>query len=168
MLLMKRVQHCKETIVVAQDFVEQLFQGTVDKAGKPYIEHCKFVSKLAEDSAAILGMSEDDQLIVSIAGMCHDVLEDTDTTYEQLIDLIGPSTAKIVKLCTHDKDVSYDDYLKQVCTDRLAMVVKYADATHNSMITRFPEDQRTVRRAMLCKRYRDRAEMLWTKLTKGE
>ena len=72
--------------------VSVLFKYKYDKSGKPYIEHLTRVSnKLNEE-------------IEKIAGLLHDVLEDTDVTEKDLLEVgIPKEVIEIVKLVTHEK-----------------------------------------------------------------
>lgn len=76
----------------AKIIVTVLFEDKVDKAGKPYIGHLLRVSERLNDP------------IEKVAGLLHDVLEDTDITEKDLIEVGIPlEVIEIVKLVTHDK-----------------------------------------------------------------
>ena len=68
--------------------------------------------------------------------LLHDVVEDTDTTLEQLSLLFPKEIINAVALLTHDDAVPYLDYVKAIKKDPLALKVKLADLKHNSDITR--------------------------------
>ena len=59
---------------------------------RPYVEHCFAVSNML----IVLGYASE----VVTAGMLHDVLEDTDTTYEELCEEFGKEVADLVKSVT--------------------------------------------------------------------
>jgi (p)ppGpp synthase/HD superfamily hydrolase len=75
-----------------------------------------------------------------IIALLHDVVEDTEMTFEQLAaegfgeDIIAP-----LRLLTHDKSTSYDDYVTRIMDDTVAMEVKIADLEDNSDIRRMHE-----------------------------
>ncbi len=77
----------------------------------------------------------DDEYTTCIA-LLHDVVEDTDTTLEQLSLLFPKEIINAVALLTHDNAVPYLDYVKAIKKDSLALKVKLADLKHNSDITR--------------------------------
>lgn len=95
-----------------------------DKNGMPYVFH---PFHLAEQM--------DDEYTTCIA-LLHDVVEDTDTTLEQLSLLFPKEIINAVALLTHDDAVPYLDYIKAIKKDPLALKVKLADLKHNSDITR--------------------------------
>ena len=95
-----------------------------DKNGMPYVFH---PFHLAEQM--------DDEYTTCIA-LLHDVVEDTDTTLEQLSLLFPKEIINAVALMTHDDAAPYLDYVKAIKKDPLALKVKLADLKHNSDITR--------------------------------
>lgn len=79
--------HLKSTVIVTE-----LFKNKKDKAGYPYLWHLFRVS------------SRLDLEIEKIAGLLHDVLEDTEITEKDLLDVgIPEEIIDIVKIVTHDK-----------------------------------------------------------------
>jgi (p)ppGpp synthase/HD superfamily hydrolase len=74
---------------------------------------------------------------VVAAGILHDVIEDTETTFSQLEDLFGTEVAEIVRGCSEpDKSKSWEerkehtiDYLKTASYD--VKLVACADKLHN-------------------------------------
>jgi guanosine-3',5'-bis(diphosphate) 3'-pyrophosphohydrolase len=107
----------------------------------PYINH---PIEVAEHLARIGGICDEDVLI---AALLHDTIEDTHTTYEELVDLFGKRVADIVLECTDDKS------LEKAERKRLQIVhapkkspeakcVKIADKTSNlsSIISDPPRD----------------------------
>ena len=68
--------------------------------------------------------------VLLTAAVLHDVLEDSQTTYKELVKDFGEEAAGIVKELTHDPKVNGDksEYLKQFATASVpALVVKLAD-----------------------------------------
>lgn len=62
----------------------------------------------------------------------HDILEDTDTTPEQLFDIGMPkNVVDAVEALTYRKGSNPDDYLARVCSVPLAVPVKFVDSTQN-------------------------------------
>lgn len=64
----------------------------------PYINHPINVCRILTDA----GVSNVDVLC---AGVLHDTLEDTETTFEELANLFGENVASIVNECTDDKSL---------------------------------------------------------------
>lgn len=96
----------------------------VDKSGVPYIYH---PIHLAEQ------METEDECIVALL---HDVVEDTEITFEQLDKDFSSTIIEALKLLTHDKEVDYFEYINNIKNNPIAKKVKLADLKHNSDITR--------------------------------
>ena len=103
------------------------FSGKFDKAGKPYFLHCLKVMQLLN--------SDDDELNSIAVG--HDLVEDTDITYQQLREM-GFSYRIIsgIAALTKIPGESQEEYLSKVLGNKDACLVKLADLTHNSDIRR--------------------------------
>lgn len=105
-----------------------LHQKRKDKI-TPYIEHPLAV-------ALILSRLTDDQDVI-IAGILHDVLEDTDTSEKQLCEQFGTKVATIVKACTEQS--KNQDWVSRKAAvlqkikdmDESSALVKAADTLHN-------------------------------------
>ena len=94
--------------------------GQIDKFGIPYIFH---PMHLAEQ------MDTEEECIVAIL---HDVVEDTEITFNQLEEDFSGRVIEALKLLTHDKSVPYDDYIINLKDTPIAKKVKLADLKHNS------------------------------------
>lgn len=92
----------------------------IDKAGIPYIYH---PVHLAEQ------MNTETECIVALL---HDVVEDTEITFEQLEKEFPSEVIEILKLLTHSKDVEYMDYIMEIKKNPIAKKIKIADIKHNS------------------------------------
>ncbi len=126
-----------------EQWVRSRFADRKDHAGKPYYGHCDFVANFACQYARALGLSDRDVDTVYQAGLCHDLLEDTDVTEVELLSRTSQDVVKLVKVLTHLSTDSYEDYFEKILPNRLAVIVKLADTTHNAMVTRFDETERT-------------------------
>ncbi len=103
--------------------------GAEDKAGLPYIFH---PYHLAEQMG-------DDEYAICVA-LLHDVVEDTDMTFEDLEQAGFPGgIITALKCLTHEDGVPYlGAYIEGIKADPLARKVKLADLRHNSDPTRLP------------------------------
>jgi guanosine-3',5'-bis(diphosphate) 3'-pyrophosphohydrolase len=79
------------------------------------------------------------------AGVLHDTLEDTNTTYEELVNVFGQEVADIVKECSDDKskpkEVRKREQIERAKhVSKKAKIVKLADKLHNltSLTTDIP------------------------------
>jgi (p)ppGpp synthase/HD superfamily hydrolase len=98
-------------------------------AGEPYVNH------LAEVAQLLARASEGDAVLVA-AGYLHDTLEDTATTYEELVDLFGPEIAALVAEVTDDKSLPKAErkrlqIAKAPSKSVRARLLKIADKTSN-------------------------------------
>lgn len=98
--------------------------GQSDRFGMPYVFH---PIHLAES------MDTEEECICAIL---HDVVEDTSITFEQLEKEFSKGVIEALKLLTHDKKVSYNEYIIKLKDNPIAKKVKLADLKHNSDITR--------------------------------
>lgn len=97
----------------------------VDKCGIPYPFHPFHVAESMTDEKT------------TCTALLHDILEDTDTTKEELLALGFPEdVVGAVCMMTHEADVLYMDYVRQLKTDPIARAVKISDLTHNSDLSR--------------------------------
>lgn len=98
--------------------------GQIDKAGMPYIEHCIRVGV----RAGVKGRDEEETRLLTTIGFLHDILEDTDMTYNQLMDQIkNEEVLKATVLLTRIKGQTYYDYIDTITENRFATLVKLAD-----------------------------------------
>jgi GTP diphosphokinase / guanosine-3',5'-bis(diphosphate) 3'-diphosphatase len=101
--------------------------GQLDKGGRPYILHPLRVMSF---------LKTDDEELQCIA-LGHDVIEDTNTTYQDLLDAgMSERVVEGIKALTKVPGYSYEDYKKQVFASKDAMLVKLCDLRHNTDIRR--------------------------------
>ena len=72
----------------------------------------------------------------TIAALLHDVVEDSDLTFDDLSKEFPKEMIEALKLLTHQKGVPYMDYIAKIKTNDIAKAVKIADLRHNSDLTR--------------------------------
>ena len=96
-----------------------------DKSGIPYVYHPYEVAS---------GFDTEDEVCVALL---HDVVEDTDMTFDDLArEGFGENVIGALKLLTHSDDTPYFEYVKAVKQNPLAKAVKLADLRHNSTRSR--------------------------------
>ena len=106
-------------------------QGQLDKNGVPYIFHPYHLAEQMTDE------------YTTCAALLHDVVEDTDVTFEELEKEFPAQVITALRLLTHDDSVDYFDYVRNLKSDPIARAVKLADLRHNSDLSRYlTEDQR--------------------------
>lgn len=94
--------------------------GQLDKVGQPYILHPLRV---------MLSVSTESERVVAIL---HDVVEDTPWTCEDLLASgFSKYQVEAVRAITKVKGQKYEDYIRQVKVNPLALSVKMADISDN-------------------------------------
>ncbi|KJK58599.1 phosphohydrolase [Saccharothrix sp. ST-888] len=125
--------------------------GQLDKVGEPYIGHLRAVAA----GLAPFGVG------LQMAGLLHDVLEDTGLGADDLLRAGVPSdVVATVRRVTKAPDVAYQAMLQQITTDHSATLLKIADNAHNSVparAARLPAADRE----RLATRYRAARRVLW-------
>ena len=91
--------------------------------GDPYINHPKRVAEYLYD-LKYRGK-------YTFTAFCHDLLEDTDTTEEEILAISGGLTRDAVVLLTKNKRIDITDYLEKIKTNEVAYIVKVADRIDN-------------------------------------
>lgn len=100
----------------------QAHAGQTDRNGEPAILHPLTVG--------LMGHTDEERA----TGFLHDVVEDSDLTFENLEDAgIPDGIISALRLLTHTPETSYEDYLEQIILSRhpIALQVKYNDLKHN-------------------------------------
>lgn len=133
-----------DTTVNNQDFLgdwkvaieSALMFATVKHRGQKYGE-MDYINHLSEVSAAVVGlmmMGEEYPNAagaLAVVGILHDILEDTETTYEELVGLFGVEISDVVECLTKLEDEDYDQYMSRLLSNPSAVVVKTADSSIN-------------------------------------
>ena len=104
-------------------FMKQKHSGQKRKQGTPYYTHPLAVAKLLKDK----GFSIEYQ----VAGLFHDLLEDTDASYEEIIALSNEEVADVVRLVTKTDGYVISEYVGNIKQNEMARMVKIADRIHN-------------------------------------
>ena len=123
-----------EMILRAFSFAEKAHDGQRRQSGEPYFIHPCHVANILID----LGMDAESVA----AGFLHDVLEDTDTTREQLTEVFGEGVTtlvegvtKLTKLQFKSKEQAQAENLRKMllamAKDVRVIIIKFADRLHN-------------------------------------
>lgn len=121
-------------IDIALNIATACYAGQLDRDGYPAILHPL--------SVGLMGHTDEEK----IAGFLHDVAEDTDITFDDLLERSIPrGVVNALRLLTHDKETEYFDYIQRIIdsANPIAMQVKYNDLQHNFARGKaYPELQR--------------------------
>ena len=110
----------------AIEIATKAHQGQTDKAGKPYIDHPLRVMRMGTTTEEM------------IVGVLHDVIEDTDWTFDKLLAEgfsfeVVDALQCVTKL---SEDEPYDQFIARIKVNPLAVKVKLNDLTDNMDIRR--------------------------------
>lgn len=105
------------------EYVKQKHSGQYRKQGTPYYLHPLAVSKILKDK----GFNTEYQ----IAGLFHDLLEDTDTSFREIKKISNRKIAVAVLLVTKEPDYIKESYYRRIKKNDMARMVKLADRLHN-------------------------------------
>ena len=116
------------TLVRAIEIASEAHKGQYDKAGNDYIGHPLRVMEM--------GKTENEKIV----GVLHDVVEDTDWTFEALAaegfsEEVIAALRCVTKLSENE---NYDDFIERVKKNPLAVAVKINDLSDNMDIRRLP------------------------------
>ena len=107
----------------ALEFAKQKHAGQKRIGGADYITHPLAVCEIVKQQ----GLGEDYQIVA----LFHDLLEDTDATEQEILQLSNAEVLHAVKLLTKTKGYKMDQYVSAIKANPLALAVKAADRLHN-------------------------------------
>lgn len=131
----------KKRIRLADEFAAKAHAGQVRKSGQPYIMHPRAVAEYL----ANIGMDAD----TVIAGLLHDVVEDTDITSDEIAEHFGATVQELVEGVTKLGQIHYTEVadanerrrassaenvrklLLAMSRDMRVLMIKLADRFHN-------------------------------------
>ena len=116
------VKGTDELIYKSLEIVTKIFSGKCDKGGFPYVIHLLKVYSGVND------------YIEKVCALLHDVIEDTDVTYDDLRKVgYNEEVIDILTILTKLKGEDYRDYIKRIIDSENyhAMNIKLADLKHN-------------------------------------
>ena len=118
----------------------------VDKSGIPYVFHPFHLAEQMDDEET------------TITALLHDIVEDTNTTFDDLRELgFSDNVINALKLMTHDKNIDYFEYVKNISKNPIARKVKIKDLEHNMDTSRLDEvtdkDLERVKKYKKCYKY---------------
>jgi|GEM_PF-1585873 metal dependent phosphohydrolase, HD region len=91
MELLEKIKNVRDQYLKAAVIVRKVFNDIIDKSGSPYLNH-------------LYTVSQSDDYISSVAGLLHDIIEDTDITALDLLEVgIDKSIVETVFIVTKSK-----------------------------------------------------------------
>ncbi|MBO5142262.1 MAG: bifunctional (p)ppGpp synthetase/guanosine-3',5'-bis(diphosphate) 3'-pyrophosphohydrolase [Clostridia bacterium] len=105
------------------NFIKERHGSQTRKQGTPYYLHpvsvCECLAKKGFANNYL------------IAGLFHDLLEDTKTTYEEILNISNYEVAEAVRLVTKEEGYNMREYIERIKQNDIAKMVKLADRWHN-------------------------------------
>ncbi len=117
----------KNLLEVAIKIAVEAHSGQLDKAGQPYVLHPLKV---------MLSLNNEKDRVV---GVLHDVIEDTDITYEYLKTNGFEGETEILEALesvTKKEEETYDEFIDRVALNSIGKRVKLADLQDNMDLSR--------------------------------
>lgn len=126
----------RASIIKAYNFVKKQHDGIFRKSGEPYLQHLIEVAYILASLQA--------GPVTICAGLLHDVVEDTDTTIDDIKRMFGEDCARIVDALTKiqrlklskrtEEEFAAEDHRKiflGMAKDVRVIIIKLADRLHN-------------------------------------
>lgn len=129
---------------------ETAHEGQFRHSGEPYVSHPLAVAEILAD----LGMDTD----TIIAGLLHDVIEDTDLTMEAIQKEFSPQISALVDGVTKLKNLEFKSYEEQqaeslrkmflaMAADIRVIIIKLADRLHNMRTLKYQSENKQIEKA---------------------
>ena len=140
-----------EQIIKAYHFAQSAHEGQYRNSGEEYFVHPYHVAMILAD------LNMDEQTI--IAGLLHDVIEDTDITYGEICTQFGKEVADLVEGVTKLKKLQYktkqenqaENLRKMVVAmaeDIRVIIIKLADRLHNMRTLEYMSEEKKKEKAI--------------------
>ena len=109
-----------EMTIKAMKIAYEAHLGQLDYNDVPYIFHPYHLAEQMDDEVSCT------------VSLLHDVIEDTELTLADLEQIFPAEVVEIVRLLTHDENIDYFDYIREIKKNPIATKVKLEDLKHNS------------------------------------
>ncbi len=105
-------------------FARAKHKGQLDDTGKDYMD-----AHIQQVVSILCKVTDDDDILA--AAYLHDTIEDTHTTYAELVDIFGETIADLVMEVTHDGQKDEYGYYFPRLKSQKAILIKFADRLSN-------------------------------------
>ena len=103
--------------------IKERHKDQTRKQGTPYYLHPLEVCNILKEK----GFPPEYQIV----GLFHDLLEDTDTTIDEIRELSNDKVTEAVQLLTKENGYIMSEYMDRIKKNHIARMVKIADRIHN-------------------------------------
>ena len=115
-------------------FAAEKHKDQLDDQGRPY-----FFAHIVQVHGLLKEVTDEEEVLC--AGLLHDVIEDTDTSYDEVLHEFNKEIADLVQELTHVGDREKTGYYFPNLHSRKAFLVKFADRLSNlSRMVDWPGD----------------------------
>lgn len=120
----------------AINLAETAHSTVLRKSGEPFVSHPIRIAN------ALVSLGVDDEKILIVA-ILHDILEDTNITREELLDIFNDDIVTSIELLTKQEGMTLDCYYENIHLNPNASIVKIADRCHNVSTMYFFDEAKT-------------------------
>ena len=107
----------------ALEFASIKHEGQLDDQGRPY-----FFAHIIQVYSLLKDLTDDAEILC--AGILHDTIEDTETTYDELVHEFTKEIADLVMEVTHEGGELKEHYFPRLHS-RKAIMIQFADRLSN-------------------------------------
>ncbi len=108
----------------ALSYASEKHEGQYRRQGNKYIDHPIRVMEILHEK----GFKSDEY---KLAALFHDLLEDTDASEEEILNLSNEKVLTLVKKLTKEKNYNNETYVYKISKDPMAKNIKLADRISN-------------------------------------
>lgn len=113
-----------DLVNLAAGFASLKHASQIDDEGRPY-----YFAHLLPVAMILREVTDDAEVIA--AGYLHDTIEDTDTTYEEIVEKFGQRVANLVMEVTHEGSKNEKGYYFPRLYSKEGIMIKFADRLSN-------------------------------------
>ncbi len=139
-------------VLKATQYIVEKHKGQMRMGGAEYSSHPIAVSEL------IKGKLLSEEMV--LAALFHDLLEDTDATEEEILNLSNRNVLEAIILLTKRDGYEISEYISKISNNIIARNVKLADRIHNLQSAVVANDQ-------FKKKYIKETEQYYLELSRG-
>lgn len=149
--------YCRGKFKDAYEYAKEKHAGQKRVGGGEFISHPLAVCE-------ILMVNNKFNISSGVVAILHDVLEDTDSTVEEMLSRVDLCKSEIhsIQLLTKEDGYIMDEYIDRIADDYIARIVKVADRIHNIQTSMEKEMSKKFRR-----KYLEESKKYYIDLAKG-
>ena len=119
-MIVEEIKGVSPEVISAIELAARRHYGQLYSPGEPYLAHCLRV-----------GLSLLSETNLAVAGILHDILEDTEVTRIELHNTFGEEITSLIVALTRLHSETYQEYIERVSWDKRVAIIKIADLSDN-------------------------------------